>query len=138
MIDKIYFLIDKETYFTTTDRKGSIMQIIRKFVTLALFLVLTTQSVYGQPSYNQEYEYDDYSDSAYMQSSHTAHWSAYVPIAALLAAGVLWAIADKHHSSHHSSHSSSRSSDSHHGLGPMESYSSSDYSSYSYGTGYSH
>ncbi|CUI17286.1 conserved putative membrane protein [Candidatus Protochlamydia naegleriophila] len=137
MIDKIYFFMDKETYFTTTDRKGSIMQIIRTCVTLTLFFVLATHSVYGQPSYSQEYEYDDYSNSAYTQSCYSAHWSAYVPIAALLAAGVFWAIADKHHSSHHSSHASSRSG-SHHGLGPMEGYSSSDYSSYSYGTGYSH
>ncbi len=112
------------------------MQIIRTFVTLTLFFVLVTHSAYGQPSYSQDYEYNDYSDSAYTQGCYTAHWSAYVPIAALLAAGVLWAIADKHHSSHHSSHSSSRSS--RHGLGPMESYSSSDYSNYSFGVGYNH
>lgn len=114
------------------------MPIIRKCVTLTLFFALISHSIYGNSPYNPQYDYDDYEDSAYMQSSQTAHWSAYVPIAALLAAGIFWAIADKHHSSHHNSHSSSRSSGSQHGLGPMQSYSSSGYSSYSYGTGYSH
>ncbi|WP_042281323.1 hypothetical protein [Candidatus Protochlamydia sp. R18] len=113
--------------------KGWIMQVARKFVTLTLFFVLVTHSIYGQSRYNQEYEYDDGCDSAYAQSSRTAHWSAYVPIVALIAAGIIWSIADKDHKSY-SSHASSSSQD---GLGPLDS-SSYNYSGYSLGSGYSH
>jgi hypothetical protein len=92
-----------------------------------------THSIYGKPAYRQEYEYDDHSDSAYAQGSHTAHWSAYIPIVGLIAAGIIWSIADKDHKSY-SSHASSSNKD---GLGPLES-SYYNYSSYSSGSGYSH
>ncbi|WP_068468317.1 hypothetical protein [Candidatus Protochlamydia phocaeensis] len=107
------------------------MQILRKYVMVALFFALATHSVYGQPAYNQEY---DYSDSAYTQGSRAAHWSVYVPIALFVAAGILFGIADKDHKGSHS-HSGY---DSYDGLGRLESYGSSSHSGGYSRSGYSH
>jgi hypothetical protein len=102
------------------------MQKLRKFLMLTFFFVLVTHSVYGQPS-NQECE--NYVDSAYIQGSQVAHWSAYVPIAVFVAAGIFLGIADNNHKS-------SNSHASYDGLGPLESYSS--YSGRYSGSGYGH
>lgn len=125
--------------------KERIMEKLRKWVALTLLFTLVTTSIQGQDQnpYNQG---DDAYSSAYMQSSHAAHWSAYVPITILVVAAIYLGMADQSHD--YSSHSS----DSQDALGSIDSskrhssssssYSSSNYYSsknYSYSSnGYSH
>lgn len=78
------------------------MKKFRSFIALTLVLALTTSTIYSQEPYNQENE--SYS-SAYMQSSHTAHWSVYIPIAILVGAAIWFGMADSKRDRHHSSDS---------------------------------
>lgn len=68
------------------------MQTYRNFgITLLIFCLIAT------PAFSQSDLLDcyDYDDSAYLQSSHAAHWSAYVPLTALILAGIGLSIADQ-------------------------------------------
>lgn len=94
----------------------------RKLTLLALSSILIVSSIEGQPICNEQ---DCCDSSAYSESCYQAHWSAYVPIAILVAAAIFWGIADTKDSDY-------RSSDSQNGLGRLrhskKSYSSSEYS----------
>lgn len=78
------------------------MKKLRSFVVLTLVLTLTTSSINGQEPCCQE---DESYSSAYMQSSHTAHWSVYIPIAILVGAAIWFGLADQKHESHDSNDS---------------------------------
>ncbi|MBA2368741.1 MAG: hypothetical protein H0V82_06930 [Candidatus Protochlamydia sp.] len=109
------------------------MRILPKLHLAVLLVALTTSSFnveaqcYGDECYDSE-------DCAYMQSSHAAHWSAYVPIAALIAAGICWSLADKNHSCA-SSHCNSNS---YNGLGPLDRTSNYNCSCYSLSSSFAH
>jgi hypothetical protein len=83
-------------------------------------------SVQGQ---NEAFDEDEQQDincsSAYQQSHHTAHWSAYVPITALVAAAIFLGIADNKHSTHYNS------SDPYNGIGSLKDSRSRYYGSHS-------
>lgn len=66
------------------------MQLLRKFTILVLCLSFVTQSVYGQTQDCEECECGD----AYSQSSSTAHWSVYIPIALLVGGAIWFGVAD--------------------------------------------
>lgn len=108
---------------------------------MTLLFTLVNSSIQGQSTNNQDEE--NYS-SAYMQSSQTAHWSVYIPIAILVVAAIYLGIADK--SSDHSSYSDSQdalgsidNSKRHSTSGSGNSYSHySSRNSNSYSSGYSH
>lgn len=86
------------------------MKKFRSFITLTIALTLATSSIYGQDCNNQV----DNCSCAYAESSHTAHWSIYIPIAALVAAAIWFGMADQKHEKHNSSNSQD-------GLGSMAS-----------------
>ena len=68
------------------------MKKFRSLITLTLVLAFSTSSIYGQTSDAQECEE---CGSAYMQSSRSAHWSAYIPIAVLVGAAIWFGLADR-------------------------------------------
>lgn len=114
------------------------METLRKLVTLMLLFALATTSIYGQDTNDVD---DETVGSAYAEGSHAAHWSAYIPIGAIIIAAIFLGVADRDHKSA-SSHSGSNSQD---GLGSIGSsssgYSGYNYSSYSrgsYRSGHSH
>lgn len=78
--------------------EGNLMKKHRQLITSTLILMLALSSVYGQEIYPQQEE--TYSP-AYLQSSHTAHWSVYVPIALLVGSAIWFGFADQH-CGHHS------------------------------------
>ena len=61
------------------------------FINLGLILAFSTSVMYGQTFDRQEC---DACSSVYTESSNTAHWSVYVPIAAVVGAAVLFGVAD--------------------------------------------
>ena len=91
------------------------MRIFRKLWIAALLVALTISTLYGEAHCYEENDIDP-DNCAYMQSSHAAHWSAYVPIAVLIAAGICWSTADKKHSCS-GSHCNSNSQN---GLGSLD------------------
>lgn len=90
-------------------------------LTLATTLMVTlVQPMHSQEPYYEEaptYAPQDayYEDSsAYYGGARAAHWSAYVPIGALIAAAIWMGVADTHHANDGSSYSGhSRSYHSH-------------------------
>lgn len=98
------------------------MKKFRPLVTLALALTLATSSIHGQDCNDQV---DPNCSCAYAESSHTAHWSAYVPIAVIVAAAIWFGMADQKKEKHNSS-------DSQDGLGSMASSKRHNRSPYSY------
>lgn len=108
------------------------MKQFKSCFTICLLFVFTHVTLFAQDNFT---EYDsEPAGIAYEQSYYTAHWSAYVPIALLVLAGIAFGIADQNHSSTHSSDYSK-----YNGLGPLRKSSSSSYSRYSYSKGsYSH
>lgn len=103
------------------------MQLLRKFFFLMMLFVSALRPAYG----DQGCQDCDTCGEAYSQSSYTAHWSAYVPIAVLIAAGIWFGVAD----SKSDDSSSSSDSSSHDGLGSLGSKSSSYKSCSSYSSG---
>lgn len=98
------------------------MHTLRKLMLLTLLFALATTSIQAQEgSYSPNlYETPDENyGNAYQQSSRAAHWSAYVPLTALIVAAILFGLADRNH--HHNHHSSSGSS-SHYGSRSYSSY----------------
>lgn len=67
------------------------MRIIHPFITLATAFALVTSSVHSQSECTPE---DGNYSCAYNESSHSAHWSIYIPIAALVGAAVWFGVAD--------------------------------------------
>lgn len=67
------------------------MNKLRPLAALTLAMILMTTSTYGQESCYQEDA--DYS-SAYVESSRTAHWSVYIPIALVVGAAIWFGIAE--------------------------------------------
>jgi hypothetical protein len=67
------------------------MKKLNHFVILTIVLTLATSSIYGQDPCYQE---DDTCSSAYMQSTNTAHWSVYIPIAIIVGAAIWFGVAD--------------------------------------------
>jgi hypothetical protein len=84
--------------------EGKAMRKFQKLVALTLILTCTTLSIYGQDPYYQDYPENDVG-AAYVQSSNTAHWSVYIPIAILVGAAIFFGLADRHHPYHDSSDS---------------------------------
>ena len=80
-------------------QREKIMKKIRSIVALTLAFTCTISSIYSQDPYQEDYS------SAYVESSHTAHWPAYIPITLLVAAAIWFGAADQHHERHHSSNS---------------------------------
>lgn len=109
------------------------MRMFQKLRTAALFAALITSPLYGE-AHCYEDDGMDPENCAYMQSSHAAHWSAYVPIAVLIAAGICWSVADKKHSSS-SGHCNSNSQN---GLGSLDQTSSYNSPSYTSISSYAH
>jgi hypothetical protein len=73
------------------------MKKLHQFFTLTLLLTFATPSIHGQdPQYQEDATYS----SAYMQSSHAAHWSVYIPIALLVGAAIWFGVADRNHECH--------------------------------------
>lgn len=70
------------------------MRKLQTWVALTLLLALATPSIQAQPAYVQD---DETCCSAYNNSCHAAHWSAYVPIGLIVAAAIVFAIADQNH-----------------------------------------
>ena len=70
------------------------MEKLHKWVALTLILTFMTTSIYGQ---SLEYQNDEDYGSAYTESSHSAHWSAYVPIGVMVVAAIWFGIADQKH-----------------------------------------
>lgn len=106
------------------------MKKFRLFTALTLTLTLATCSIYSQDCAEQAE--GNYS-CAYTDGSHTAHWSAYIPVAALVAAAIWFGVADQTHEKHNSSNSqdglgsmasSKRISHSHHHHHPSHCHSS--------------
>jgi hypothetical protein len=88
------------------------MEKLHKLVTLTLLFTIVTTSIQAQDADDQS---DENYSSAYVQSSHAAHWSVYIPIAILVVAAVYLGLADEKHSN------DSSSSDSQDGLGSIDS-----------------
>lgn len=107
------------------------MQLTRRSLFLLLFFVSAIRPIYGNPSCDG----CDPCGDAYSQGSWCARWSAYIPIAAVVAAAIWFGVADGK-----SSDSSSSSSDSSHGdgLGCLSSRRSSSNSHRSYSSGSYH
>lgn len=99
------------------------MQLLRKFLFLVLFFMSAIHPAYG----DQCGQDCDTCGDAYAQSSCSAHWSAYVPIALVVAAAIWFGVADGK-----SDDSSSSGSSSHDGLGSLGSRRSSSSRSGSY------
>jgi hypothetical protein len=68
-----------------------------KWITWLLLLVCITNNIQCQE--NTYFVGEDATGSAFEQSSYTAHWSAYIPITLLIAAGIYFGIADQNDSS---------------------------------------
>jgi hypothetical protein len=96
------------------------MKKLHKLVALTLLFTLAIPSIQGQETPQEEENYS----SAYQQSSHTAHWSAYIPLTIIVVAAIYLGIADKN--------SSSSYSNSQDGLGSIDS--SKRHSSYRHGS----
>jgi hypothetical protein len=96
------------------------MQLLRKFLFLTLFTLSAIRPAYGE----QYYQDSDNSGEAYSQSSCSAHWSAYVPIAVMIAAAIWFGVADGK-----SDDSSSSNNSGHDGLGSLGSRSGSSHRS---------
>lgn len=71
--------------FFTLRLKGFYMQPFRSIVLATLLVAFINFSVFAQDPPFQTQEYS----TAYAESSHVTHWSVYIPVAALIAAG-LW------------------------------------------------
>jgi NADH:ubiquinone oxidoreductase subunit 5 (subunit L)/multisubunit Na+/H+ antiporter MnhA subunit len=101
------------------------MKQFRKLATLTLFCTLIMSSAHGQQNdaFYEDEGQDINSSLAYQQSSHTAHWSAYVPLTALVVGAIFLGIADNKHSTHYNS------SDPYNGLGSLKDSRSSYYGS---------
>lgn len=69
------------------------MQIFRKLMILLLCFAFASQSVHAQSAWTQGVEEDECGD-AYSQSSWTAHWSVYIPIALIVGAAIWFGVAD--------------------------------------------
>jgi len=61
-------------------------------ITFTLVLTCAISSIHAQDSCQQE---DGNFSSAYVESSHAAHWSVYIPIAILVGAAIWFGFADK-------------------------------------------
>jgi hypothetical protein len=79
------------------------MKRLHQLITATLVLTLTTVSVYGQDVYQEDAYNSD--SSAYIESSNTAHWSIYIPIAVLVGAAIWFGVADQHDPKHYLSDS---------------------------------
>lgn len=75
------------------------------FFRLALLITLPSMSLCTLNATETQDELP--SESAYLASQQAAHWSAYIPIAAVLGATVFFGVADQSHQSSSSSHSGS-------------------------------
>lgn len=78
---------------------------VHRFFCLALLLTLPNMTLLTLHAAQMQDELP--SESAYLASQQAAHWSAYVPIAAVLGATVFFGVADQSHQSSSSSHSGS-------------------------------
>lgn len=78
------------------------MRISRPFITLATAFALVTSSIHSQSRYTPE---DGNYSCAYSESSHSAHWSVYIPIAVLVGAAIWFGMADCKKEKHDSSNS---------------------------------
>lgn len=84
------------------------MKKLRPWIHLMLFFAMMTTSIHGQEICNQEEDQSYLQENescceAYMESSHTAHWSVYVPLTILVAAAIYFGMADKKNHEHPSS-----------------------------------
>lgn len=75
------------------------MKKLHSLVVLTLVLTFATVSIYGQDSCDQD---DETYSCAYGQSSHSAHWSVYIPIAVIVGAAIWFGLADRSHKKHDS------------------------------------
>lgn len=78
---------------------------IHRFFCLALLLTLPSMKLL--PLNATQIPDELPSESAYLASQQAAHWSAYIPIAAILGATVFFGVADQSQQSSSSSHSGS-------------------------------
>lgn len=76
------------------------MKRLRQWIILTLFFTCTATSIQAHEMDQEEYPS---CGEAYIQSSHTAHWSVYVPITILIAAAIYFGIADQKNRGHHHS-----------------------------------
>lgn len=67
------------------------MKKIQKWIALTLLLSLSITSIHGQ----DEFQYEEDFSPAYMESTQTTHWSAYIPIGVLVAAAIYFGVADQ-------------------------------------------
>lgn len=84
------------------------MKTLRSFIAFTLILVSTTTSVCGQPPCCDQPICCDQSDvccPAYEEGSNSAHWSVYIPIAALVGAAIWFGMADNKKDKNNSSNS---------------------------------
>jgi len=100
------------------------MHALRKFGSFLIIFCLAALPLHSQSDLMECYDYDD---SAYLQSSHAAHWSAYVPLTALIIAGIWLSVADQKQRSCNS-HCRAKSNN---GLGRLSSAERSSSTSYS-------
>lgn len=78
------------------------MRISQPFITLVMAFALATSSIQSQSRCAAE---DCNYSCAYGESSHSAHWSVYIPIAVLVGAAVWFGMADYKKEKHDSSNS---------------------------------
>lgn len=69
-----------------------------RWIAFTLVFALTTSSIYGQDSCYAE----EVPCTAYIQGTHTAHWSVYIPIAILVGVAIWFGLADRKESRHDS------------------------------------
>ncbi len=70
------------------------MKKLNPWIVLTLLLTMTISSLQSQENNENDADYS----SAYQESSHTAHWSIYIPISILVAAAIYFGIADQNDS----------------------------------------
>lgn len=85
---------------STVRNKGKKMHKTYKWITFFLLSIFLTTSIQAQPfdnrvavPYEQSEENNEY--TAYDQSLKVAHWSAYLPITAIIVVAIFFGIADK-------------------------------------------
>lgn len=84
-----------------TKRKEK-MKNLRPFIAFTMALVIATSALNGHsPCLVDDEEFSP----AYVESSHSAHWSVYIPIVALAGAAIWFGLADKSNSKKDSSDS---------------------------------